>query len=96
MGDMADDALDQIMDIDELYMQHHMDPLAEQYEMGLVDELGFPLTKPLFSSQSRFTTAVGPGACPRCGAPTEQREGIHGTFFGCTRYPACRGSRNYG
>jgi hypothetical protein len=30
--------------------------------------------------------------CPLCGAPMRAREGIHGAFWGCSRYPGCRGT----
>ncbi len=29
--------------------------------------------------------------CPICGAETKQRAGKFGTFFGCVRYPECKG-----
>jgi hypothetical protein len=30
-------------------------------------------------------------ACPDCGAETRLRSGRYGQFFGCTRYPDCKG-----
>lgn len=30
--------------------------------------------------------------CGECGAPMSLRESRHGPFYGCTRYPACKGS----
>jgi len=33
--------------------------------------------------------------CPECGAPMELREGRFGRFYGCTRYPECKGTRPY-
>jgi len=33
---------------------------------------------------------VGP-SCNLCGAPTKQRKGKYGEFYGCIRYPACKG-----
>ena len=36
----------------------------------------------------------GPGECPECGAPTRLvTTGPHGPFFGCSKWPKCRGSR---
>lgn len=32
--------------------------------------------------------------CPDCGAPMASRNGPRGAFFGCTRYPACRGIKD--
>jgi hypothetical protein len=31
--------------------------------------------------------------CPQCGSPMVQRNGKYGAFWGCTRYPECRGTR---
>lgn len=38
---------------------------------------------------------VGPGPCPVCGARTIKRNGPKGFFYGCSQFPACRGSRNF-
>lgn len=31
--------------------------------------------------------------CPICGSEMKLREGNYGTFWGCTRYPKCLGTR---
>src|SRR5688572_7600921 len=31
--------------------------------------------------------------CPQCGGPMRQRTGKFGSFWGCSRYPDCRGTR---
>lgn len=31
-------------------------------------------------------------SCPECGAPMKRRESRYGHFYGCTRYPDCRGA----
>jgi hypothetical protein len=31
--------------------------------------------------------------CPRCGGPMRLRTGRYGQFWGCTKYPDCRGTR---
>lgn len=31
-------------------------------------------------------------SCPRCGMLMQQRTGRYGLFWGCMRYPACRGT----
>lgn len=31
--------------------------------------------------------------CPRCGSPMRERTGPTGRFWGCTRYPECKGTR---
>lgn len=39
--------------------------------------------------------AVGP-PCPKCGQVTRRRQGRHGSFYGCSRYPKCDGTINAG
>ncbi|MBR3325751.1 MAG: topoisomerase DNA-binding C4 zinc finger domain-containing protein [Atopobiaceae bacterium] len=34
--------------------------------------------------------------CPKCGAPMRVWTGKRGKFYGCTRYPSCDGTRDYG
>jgi hypothetical protein len=55
-----------------------------------------------YSQTVRGTAFDGPGGppppaagepCPQCNAPMKQRTGKFGSFWGCTRYPACRGTR---
>lgn len=31
--------------------------------------------------------------CPQCGSPMVQRNGKFGAFWGCTKYPGCKGTR---
>ena len=38
--------------------------------------------------------APAPLACPRCGGSLLRRRGRHGAFFGCSRYPSCRYTRD--
>lgn len=33
--------------------------------------------------------------CPRCGSAMIKRSGKFGKFYGCTKYPLCKGTRNY-
>jgi len=33
--------------------------------------------------------------CPNCGGPMVIRKGVHGKFYGCLKFPKCRGTRNY-
>lgn len=33
--------------------------------------------------------------CPNCGGPMVIRSGVHGKFYGCLKFPRCRGTRNY-
>jgi restriction system protein len=34
-----------------------------------------------------------PPSCPRCSSAMVQRQSKHGQFWGCSRYPGCRGTR---
>lgn len=43
---------------------------------------------------SRRTGAAGSTSCPKCGSSMRRRSGRYGQFWGCSRYPKCRGSRN--
>jgi ssDNA-binding Zn-finger/Zn-ribbon topoisomerase 1 len=39
---------------------------------------------------------VGPGKCPVCRGPTHfVKDNEFGPFYGCNKYPKCKGSRNY-
>ncbi len=44
------------------------------------------------STRHRGEVTVGP-VCPQCGAPMVERTGRYGRFWGCSRYPACAGTR---
>lgn len=43
---------------------------------------------------SRRTGAAGSTSCPKCGSSMRRRSGRYGQFWGCSRYPKCRGTRN--
>lgn len=45
-----------------------------------------------FPPKSTATT-FGTPSCPRCGSTMRQRSGRYGRFWGCSRYPGCRGTR---
>ena len=57
--------------------------------------------KPLETRKKAFETAnhikpikkISEYQCPQCGAPLRRRSGPNGVFAGCSRYPACKGSR---
>ena len=57
--------------------------------------------KPLpagITNRPSTTSSVLPG-CPRCGSPMVKRQATRGAnagqeFYGCSRYPACRGTRS--
>lgn len=33
--------------------------------------------------------------CPVCDGAMVMRKGVHGKFYGCLKFPRCRGTRNY-
>lgn len=41
----------------------------------------------------RKASASGNPSCPRCGSAMRRRSGRYGQFWGCSRYPRCRGTR---
>lgn len=41
----------------------------------------------------RVTTTSGTPTCPRCGSPMQRRAGRYGQFWGCSRYPGCKGTQ---
>lgn len=83
MGDAADKALDDIMDVDELW---------ERGEIIYEPEDGLVLMHPF----TRFRVKPsGPGTCPKCGGKTVLISGCNGPFYGCCQYPECSGSRDF-
>lgn len=40
-------------------------------------------------------TDISIPTCPTCGSKMVLRKGKYGKFYGCSRYPRCRGTRNY-
>jgi ssDNA-binding Zn-finger/Zn-ribbon topoisomerase 1/very-short-patch-repair endonuclease len=48
--------------------------------------------KPKAPSQ---TYVAGRTLCPKCGSRMVLRSGRYGTFWGCSRFPYCRGTRRY-
>lgn len=52
------------------------------------------LSAPTGSSTGRSTDGdILALCCPICGSPMKLRNGSHGEFWGCIRYPDCRGTR---
>ena len=55
-----------------------------------------PLNPSRVATQAKPRTR-GPSVvpnCPRCGSPMRRRKGRYGPFWGCPRYPRCKGTRN--
>jgi len=44
--------------------------------------------------QPRAAGSQGVPNCQQCGAPMRRRSGRYGRFWGCSRYPGCRGTRS--
>lgn len=84
MGDMADFTLDQLWD-DE-------DAIARLNDDGIYEDEDGPFMPPFAKLYRR--TPSGPGPCPCCGSGTLAKTGRNGPFYGCIRFPACKGSRN--
>ncbi|MDD5706944.1 MAG: restriction endonuclease [Kiritimatiellae bacterium] len=65
---------------------------------SLVQSLRTPTNHPSPAAPSRPSASVAP-ACPLCGSPMALRTAKRGPnagyqFYGCTKYPACRGIRD--
>lgn len=45
--------------------------------------------------KANATGANSSTTCPRCNSPMVLRNGRLGKFYGCSRFPYCRGTRNY-
>ena len=43
----------------------------------------------------KWEESLGP-QCPKCGSPTVERNGKESKFWGCCRFPTCRGSLSKG
>ena len=39
--------------------------------------------------------SIGPDPCPRCGSALVLRKGPHGSFWGCSTFPQCKGTAQY-
>lgn len=46
-----------------------------------------------FAEAPKRAPRAGGPPCPQCDAPMVQRSGKYGAFWGCSRYPECRGTR---
>jgi hypothetical protein len=45
------------------------------------------------ATKKPLTTQQGPNPCPKCGAKMMLRRGRYGQFYGCSKYPYCKGTR---
>lgn len=52
-------------------------------------------TKKIERKTERATIIPAGKSCPRCGSKMVLRSGRYGRFYGCSKYPYCRGTRQY-
>jgi hypothetical protein len=84
MGDFADDAVNQSMD--EWLGAMEEEDLENEYWIGYS-------WRP--RSRAKSIKPSGEGPCPKCGANTILRAGKYGQFYGCPKFPQCKGSRRF-
>lgn len=79
---------------------HMLDRLLKQHGDDFIKEGGFSerMTAARVEEKRRERRAVDEDAppCPVCGGVMRVRHGKTGDFWGCTNYPACKGTRNIG
>ncbi len=79
---------------------HMLDKLLKQHGEDFVKEGGFSerMTAARVEEKRGQRKAVDEDAppCPKCGGIMRLRHGKTGDFWGCTNYPACKGTRNIG
>lgn len=99
MGDGADASLDRAFDDCEEYHRHKNSlSKSELCDLGMIDECGDVIGEPWSIPVSLHIKHKphGPGPCPICGSETALRvnnyTGVE--FYGCTRFPLCKGNRN--
>ncbi len=51
-------------------------------------------SSPKAASPAPVVRTPGTPPCPRCGGPMRRRSGRYGQFWGCLKYPVCKGTRN--
>lgn len=77
---------------------HMLDRLLKQHGDDFVKEGGFSerMTAARVEEKRNQRRAVDEDAppCPVCGGVMRVRHGKTGDFWGCTNYPACKGTRN--
>lgn len=56
---------------------------------------GYTLVEKPESDNTKDNPALSDKTCPRCNSHMVLRNGRHGKFYGCSRFPYCKGTRNY-
>ena len=57
-------------------------------------QAGGPARAAQASRKQPDSAAQDTPVCPSCGSPMKKRQGPRGPFWGCSKYPQCRGTRN--
>jgi len=71
------------------------DMAAEQCMMQEVDGYLLDTRRHVNLRNKKFVDRpCGKGLCPKCGSKTRLIEGKFGYFYGCIKFPDCKGSRN--
>ena len=55
---------------------------------------GITVTTTRSASELKRTLTSSTSSCPKCDLPMVLRSGPRGQFYGCSRYPSCKGTRN--
>lgn len=92
MGEFANYAIDDVFEMECLRQDYRFGdiPPEDAYDLGIVDEHGTEI-----SSRPYRRKVCGKGPCPICGSVTTLRAGKFGKFYGCSKFPKCKGSRNF-
>lgn len=65
--------------------------LAEQYKK---DNVGIQIGELEVDEAAKLMGLPENVKCPECGGEMISRKGAYGVFWGCKRYPSCRGTRD--
>jgi hypothetical protein len=74
-------------------IQSHRDARQERYVASVLGGFQFEQERQEVE-QIKQKYASPPMQCPSCGAPLVLRRSARGPFFGCSRYPRCRFTRD--
>lgn len=78
-----------------MYLKPLADVSRHYAGIGALSVLGYAAIAGLIVWLAHWRWVAGDTpACPRCGEMMEIRQGRRGRFWGCTRYPACRGTED--
>lgn len=56
---------------------------------------GYKLVDRSTTNNAQISLALNNKNCPRCSSPMVLRNGRRGKFYGCSKFPYCKGTRNY-